>query len=65
MRKRQKILEAFENIPELVKEVQAYDKYFDNDHDYVVLREEFDVCLLTSITKSIEWLAKPKTCRVS
>ncbi|KAG9658480.1 hypothetical protein KCU95_g9428, partial [Aureobasidium melanogenum] len=56
--KRRKILEAFENIPELVKEIQAYDDLFHEDSDYLVFREQFDACLLTSITKSIQWLEK-------
>ncbi|KAH0174529.1 hypothetical protein KCU67_g712, partial [Aureobasidium melanogenum] len=56
--KRRKILEAFENIPEIVKEVQRNDMYYEEDSDYVVLREQFNACLLTSITKSIQWLEK-------
>ncbi|KAG9529807.1 hypothetical protein KCU93_g3194, partial [Aureobasidium melanogenum] len=56
--KRRKILEVFEDIPELVQEVQTYHNYFDEDLDYVVLREEFDACLLTSIAKSIQWLER-------
>ena len=47
-----------------MRSVQAYDKIFDEDHDYVVLREEFDICVLTSIVMSIKWLEKPTICKL-
>ncbi|THX32058.1 hypothetical protein D6C77_01696 [Aureobasidium pullulans] len=57
--KRQKIFEAFEGIPDQIKVVQGNDRFFSCDLDYRTLRHDFDVCLLTVIGRSIEWLVKP------
>ncbi|THW63371.1 hypothetical protein D6D19_09652 [Aureobasidium pullulans] len=57
--KRQKIFEAFEGIPDQIKVVQGNDRFFSCDLDYRTLRHDFDVCLLTAIGRSIEWLVKP------
>ncbi|KAH0283181.1 hypothetical protein KCU62_g9179, partial [Aureobasidium sp. EXF-3399] len=47
--KRKKILDTFENIPALVKDVHAYDQFFDKNEDYVQLREDFDLILRDTV----------------